>query len=165
MAKESDMSAFDGISKTLGLSPNSVPKTLSVFVLSIVTLLSSTVSFANEQTVGDITIHYNALSSSNIPAEVASQYGINRSGRTAIVNIAVQKKGKPVIANIFGHGKNLAGQLKELAFKEIKEEKAIYYIATFTFSHGEKVSFDLQVQAEKSGKLIPLSFKQELFSN
>ena len=120
---------------------------------------------ANVQKVGDITIHYNALSSRNIPAEVASQYGITRSGRTGIINIAVQKGDKPVIANIFGHGKNLAGQLKELAFKEIKEENAIYYIATFTFSNGEKLSFDLQVQAEKQGKLLPVSFKQTLYAD
>ena len=120
---------------------------------------------ANVQKVGGITIHYNALSSSNIPSEVAAQYGITRSGRTGIINIAVQKDGKPVMANIFGHGKNLAGQLKELAFKEIKEENAIYYIATFTFSNGEKLSFDLQIQAEKQGKLLPVSFKQTLYAD
>ena len=104
---------------------------------------------ANEHTVGDVTVNYNALSAALIPAEVAAQYGITRSGRTGIVNIAVSKGGKPVIANIFGHGKNLTGQLKELAFKEIKEENAVYYIATFTFRDGEKLHFDLQVQAEK----------------
>lgn len=119
---------------------------------------------ANQHTVGDVTIHYNALNSALISPEVASQYGITRSGRTAIVNISVMKNDKPVVANIFGHGKNLTGQLKELAFKEIKEEEAIYYIATLTFSNAEKLSFDLQVQAEKAGALIPLQFKQQLFT-
>ncbi len=130
------------------------------FVLAFFELKAS----ANEQKVGDITIHFNALSSANIPAEVAAQYGIVRSGRTGIVNIAVQKNGKPVIANIFGNGKNLTGQLKALAFKEIKEENAIYYIATFTFRDGEKIAFDLQVQPNREGKLLPISFKQELYS-
>ena len=147
------------------------PKLISILgksiqlCLFVLTALFSLSTSANEQTVGDITIHYNALSTSNISPEVAKQYGITRSARNALVNIAVQKNGKPVVANIFGHGKNLAGQLKELAFKEVKEENAIYYIATLTFTQGEKVSFDLQVQPEKEGKLLPLSFKQELFAN
>ncbi|MCW8880076.1 MAG: DUF4426 domain-containing protein [Kangiellaceae bacterium] len=129
-----------------------------------VAMAFSQLVIANTHTVGDITIHYNALSTSHLSAEVASQYGITRSGRTGIVNIAVQNKGKAVIANIFGHGQNLTGQLKNLAFKEIKEENAIYYIAIFTFINGEKLSFDLQVQPEKQGKLIPVQFKQELFT-
>lgn len=142
------------------LSIRNPVKLFSIFVA----LAFSQIVSANTHTVGDITIHYNALGTSHISAEVASQYGITRSGRTGIVNIAVQNKGKAVIANIFGHGQNLAGQLKKLAFKEVKEENAIYYIATFTFVHGEKLSFDLQVQPEKQGKLIPVKFKQELFS-
>ena len=119
--------------------------------------------FANQHTVGEVTVHYNAFNSAIISADVATQYGITRSGQTGIINISVIKGDKPVIANIFGHGKNLLGQLKGLAFKEIKEDKAIYYIATFTFRSNEKLSFDLQIQPEKSGILLPLQFKQTLF--
>lgn len=137
----------------------------SLLIIGTIFLLFTKLSFANQHSVGDITIHYNALSTANIPAEVASQYGITRSERTGLINISVMKKDTPVIANIFGHGKNLAGQLKELAFKEIKEDKAIYYIATFTFRNSEKLTFDLQIQAEKKGILLPLQFKQQLFAN
>ena len=119
---------------------------------------------ANQQTVGDVTIHYNVLSSAFISAEAATQYGITRSKRTGIVNISVKKNGKAVIANIFGNGKNLTAQLKKLAFKEIKEGDAIYYIATFSFRNKERLSFDLQVQPEKKGKLLSLKFKQQLYT-
>jgi len=118
---------------------------------------------ANEHTIGDITVHYNAFNSSLISPEVATQYGIKRSGQTGILNISVLKNGQAVVANIFGHGKNLASQLKQLAFKEVKEDKAIYYIATFNFRSGERLSFDLQVQPEKTGVLMPLQFKQILY--
>ncbi len=134
-----------------------------ILVLLCLSTLSLT-SHANQFSIGDVTIHYNAMNSSVIPAEVAAQYGIKRSDRIGLINISVLKNGHPVIANIFGHGKNLIGQLKELAFKEIKEDKAVYYIATFNFSNAEKLSFDLQVQAEKTGSLIPLEFSQQLFS-
>ncbi|MGX5172921.1 DUF4426 domain-containing protein [Aliikangiella sp. IMCC44653] len=118
---------------------------------------------ANEFKINDVTIYYSAVNTSLIPPSVAAQYGIKRSGRIGLVNIAVKKNDQAVIANIFGHGKNLTGQLKELAFKEIKEDKAIYYIATYTFNNAEKVTFDLQIQPEKNGRLIPLQFKQALY--
>lgn len=118
---------------------------------------------ANEQTVGDVTIHYSAFNSALISAEVAAQYGITRSAKTGVLNISVLKNNKSVFANVFGHGKNLLGQLKELGFKEIKEDQAIYYIATFNFANAEKLIFDLQIQAEKAGKLLPLKFKQTLY--
>ncbi len=136
---------------------------LKYIIFSITCFVIAPISQANVHTIGDITIHYNALSSANIPAEVAAAYKIRRSGRTGIINITVMKNNKPIMANIFGNGKNLTGQLKELAFKEIREEQAVYYIATFTFSNAEKLSFDLQVQPERKGKLIPLQFKQQLY--
>jgi hypothetical protein len=135
-----------------------------LILLAGLSLLVALPSQANEHRVGDITIHYNALSSSLIPAEVAAQYQLTRSGRIGLVNITVMKNDIPVIANIFGHGKNLTGQLKELAFKEIKEESVVYYIATFDYTSGEHLSFDLKIQAEKKGQLIPLQFKQQLYA-
>ena len=120
---------------------------------------------ANVHSMGNITVHYHAFNSASIPAEVANAYKIRRGGRTGVVNITVMKNDKPVIANIFGNGKNLAGQLKALSFKEIREGAVIYYIATFTFNHSERLTFDLQVQPEREGKLIPITFKQEMFIN
>lgn len=146
------------IQKTINIKKHVV----SIFAIFLFTLFSH-LSLANEHIIGNVTIHYNALSTSSIPAEVATQYQLTRSKRTGIVNIAVMKNNKAVIANIFGHGKNLTGQLKELAFKEIKEGDAIYYIASFSFNNAEKINFDLQVQPEKTGKLISLPFKKQLF--
>jgi len=135
-----------------------------IFSIIGIALLTLSVN-ANQHSVGDVTIHYNALSTANIPAEVASQYKITRSNRTGMVNISVMKNDKAVEANIFGNGKNLAGQLKELAFKEVREEDSVYYIATFTFTNKETIRFDLQVQPERKGKLIPLQFKQQLYAD
>jgi len=68
-----------------------------------------------------------------------------------------------VIANVFGHATNLIGQLKKLAFKEVKEDNAIYYLATFPINNAETLKFDLQIQPNKAGKLLPLSFRTQVF--
>lgn len=128
----------------------------------------SAVVVAEEHTVGDFTVHYNLLNSSFIDAKIATQYGLKRSGNIAMLNFSIIQKsdvpeGTPVIANVFGHGTSLAGQVKELAFKEIKEGKAIYYIATFPIHNAERLSFDIKVQPLKSGKLIPIAFKKQVY--
>ena len=140
---------------------------LNLFPLAILLLFSCQLA-ANEHKVGEYTVHYNLLNSSFIQPKIATQYGIRRSKNIAMLNISVIKKsdngaGAAVISNIFGHGASLAGQVKSLAFKEIKEADAIYYIATFPISDRERLSFDLQIQPEKVGKLIPLKFKKQVY--
>jgi len=140
---------------------------LNLLSLAILFVTSSLVNSA-EHTFENYTVHYSLINSSFIQPEVATQYGIKRSKNLAFLNISVLKKktddtNTPVISNIFGHGKNLIGQLKELSFKQIKEKDAIYYIATFPISNGERLAFDLKVQPEKKGKLIPIVFKEQVF--
>jgi len=137
-------------------------------VIAFFIVFSSFNLIAAEHTVDDFTIHYNLLNSSIIEPKIATQYGIKRSKNVALLNISViQKSDKPegtaVIANIFGHGTSLAGQVKELAFKEVKEGSAIYYLATLPIHNGERLTFDLQIQPSKQGKLIPLKFKQKVY--
>jgi len=140
---------------------------LNLFPLIALILFSNLVRSA-EHIFEDYTVHYNLLNSSFIQSEIATQYGIKRSKNLGLLNISVRKTeenaaGIAVVSNIFGHGSSLAGQLKELSFKEIKEADAIYYLAIFPINNGERLSFDLQVQPEKKGKLIPIKFKQQVF--
>ena len=145
----------------------------STLILTFVLVALSFYSYssrAEQHTVGEFTVHYSLINSSFLEPEVATQYGIKRITNIAMLNISVIKKsdsemGTPVISNVFGNGKSLSGQFKELAFREIKEENAIYYIATFAIGNGERLSFDLKVQPEKQGKLIPIKFKQQVYTN
>jgi len=142
-------------------------KPLQLICFAALVLFSQN-SKAEQHTVGDYTIHYSVINSSFIQAETATQYGLKRSKNIGLLNISVIKKsdtenGSAVIANIFGHASNLVGQLKGLAFKEIKEENAIYYIATFPINNAERLKFDLKIQPNKVGKLIPLVFKNQVF--
>ncbi len=139
-----------------------------VALLLLFATIGATQSSAEEHRFENYTVHYNLLNSSLIEPKIATQYGIKRSKNIALLNISViedsdQPEGKPVIANVFGHGASLAGQLKQLAFKEVKEGSAIYYLATFPINNGERLSFDLQVQPNKKGKLIPIKFKRQVY--
>ena len=130
---------------------------------------------AGEFVIDDVTVHYSLVNSSVIEPKISTLYNLKRSKNRALLNISVVKNldqknsrqgnVKGLTANIFGQAVTLVGQLKKLDFKEIKEENAVYYIATFPISNGERLSFDLQVQPNKVGKLIPIKFKQQVFTN
>ncbi len=146
-------------------------KLIQAIILLQIVMLPIKMAQANEQQVGEFTVHYNLFNSTMVTPEVATQYQLKRSKNIALLNISVVRnepnaesdKVMGVVSNVFGQGRSLAGQHKGLSFKEIKEETAIYYIAAIPIFHGERLSFDLQVQPEKKGKLIPISFKQQVF--
>ncbi len=146
-------------------------KIIQLLIISLLSLINLVT--ANEQQVGEYTVHYNLFNSSMITPEVTTQYKLKRSKNIALLNISVVRNSSGsssnsdkvvgIISNVFGQGQSLSGQHKRLAFREIREETAVYYIAAIPIFHGERLSFDIQVQPEKKGKLIPISFKQQIF--
>ncbi|AUD77853.1 DUF4426 domain-containing protein [Kangiella profundi] len=145
--------------------------TIKSLMLSLVgaALLLANTATAAEKKVGDYIIYYNAFNSSFLQPDVASTYKIPRSGLTAILNVSVHKAGEPteqpaVPANIQGKVTNSLSQFKNLAFKEIKEEKAIYYIADFQFRPEEDTSIEFTVKVPGMERPETISFKQKFFA-
>lgn len=108
-------------------------------------------------------VHYNALSSDLLPAQVAAQYKIPRSSKQGLLNIAVQKAGDepvPVAAEIRGTVANLAGQRSDVAVREIREADAIYYLAEFPVRGSDTLSFDLRITPAGSTRPYTLKFSK-----
>src|SRR5690606_38227863 len=69
----------------------------------------------------DVDVHYSAFNSSFLQPEIAAAAGLTRSGRQGVLNIAVLKAGKPVVATVSGQVRNLAGQIANLTFRQVRE--------------------------------------------
>jgi hypothetical protein len=127
-------------------------------VLAIV--LYATAALAENSTaVGGYVIHHNALTTDNLSPEVASAYDIRRSKERAMLNVSVirgqpGKPGEPVAAKVKATARNLIGQQRDIALREIREGRAIYYIGDFPVSNKEKLDFFLEVTPE--GERLPL---------
>lgn len=108
-------------------------------------------------------VHYNALSSDMLPAQVAAQYQIPRSSKQGLLNIAVQKAGDepvPVAAQIRGTVANLAGQRSDIVVREIREAEAIYYLAQFPVRGSDTLSFDLRITPAGGTRPYTLKFSK-----
>jgi hypothetical protein len=100
-----------------------------------------------KQDLGDWEVHYIALNTTFLTPQVAKSNGIVRSRYNALINISVldrqNKQAQSVV--LTGQAKNLLGVVKTLSFKQIKEGKAIYYLAVLPFSDQEQYRFTLQI--------------------
>lgn len=115
-----------------------------------------------KQSYGDLDVHYSAFNSGFLQPEVAAATGLVRSKSQGVVNVAVLKAGTASSAKVSGTVKNLLGQSTALSFKEVKEGKAIYYLAQFPFEQRETLRFTLNVTAA-DGVPHSFDFNQEFF--
>ena len=131
------------------------------------TATSATAMAENKQVLGDLDVHYIALNSTLIPADIAKNYDITRSKINALINISVldnTKDGKPAKhVGISGVAKNLLGHTKDLEFVEVVEGDAIYYLAQLRFTNEEQLTFTIDILDK--GKPHTLVFKQKLYAD
>lgn len=115
-------------------------------------------------------IHVNALTTDQLPPEVARGYNISRSKSRAMINVSVREKQTdgelPITASVTVLARNLSNQLKNIKFREIKEEGplAIYYIAELPVSNEEIIVFDLDVTPAGANKPFLLSYRQQFYT-
>lgn len=124
---------------------------------------SSSVMAEQKKQLGDWDVHYMVVSTTFLTPEIAKENDIIRSRFSSLVNISVlnsdDKKAQSVAMT--GHATNLLGTKKELAFKEVKQGDAIYYLAVLSYRNRETFRFNINIQ--QGNKTQTLKFQQELF--
>lgn len=141
---------------------------LTSFIVGI-GLLASFAS-AEEKRVGDYIIYYNVFNSSFLQPEIASLYKIPRTGTTGVINIAIHGAHEsyqfdPRKANVQGRATNNLSQYSDLGFREIKEDKAVYYIADFQFRPQENTRLSVVIRMPDSDKPIELDIDKTLYKD
>ena len=143
---------------------------LSALLIAVTTLLMAFAANGEQQkTFGPYQVHYSVLNTTFITPDVAKNYGITRGKNRALVNIAVRKSqadGSSTAkkAIITGSSSDLI-HTTELAFKEINEQDAIYYLAELRFNHQEMRVFTIKVQPDPNIAPYTLKFQKTLYVN
>lgn len=126
-------------------------------------LLASPVTLAEQyETLGPWDVHYIVLNSTFLQPDIAKAYKIQRSKYNAFINISVldsdSQKAQSVVVS--GTARNLLGNTKELKFREVQEQDAIYYLAQLAFRDLETYRFDIEVR--HGNNVENLRFQQKL---
>ena len=138
-------------------------------VASLALLLTLPASAENAQDFGDYVVHFNALTTDNLPPSVTREYGITRSKNRAMLNVTVLKKvlgttGQPVSAKVGATVSNLTGQQRDIELREIREGSAIYYIGEFGVNHEENLDFSVVALPEGHDRPLRVQFQQRFFT-
>jgi hypothetical protein len=116
-------------------------------------------------------VHYNAVRTDSLTADIAKAYGIQRAGNRVMLNVTVLRKSGdhqprvPVEAQVDVDAYNLNGQLKDLDVRRVSEGEAIYYIGEATISGTEILVFDIKVTPQGEQSPLEVKFKREFFSS
>ncbi|QIA62391.1 DUF4426 domain-containing protein [Vibrio astriarenae] len=137
------------------------------WMLLLLTALICSPSWAGQyQTFKNVEVHYSAFNSTFLAPKVARSYNLKRNGYSALLNISVLDSGslgKPATtAKLSGSARNLIGNTKKLTFREVKEGDAIYYLAEFSITNEETLTFNIDVNAGNKGT-GKLTFTQKFY--
>jgi hypothetical protein len=122
---------------------------------------------ASSVDIGDHIVHFSALSTDQLPPEVARAYNIVRSKNRAMLNVSVLQEGSntPVTADVSVQTVNLTGQLKNVTMRKIQEQEAIYYIGETPVANRETLIFDISVTPEGVDNSSDIRFKRQFYTN
>jgi len=140
-------------------------------LLSVLLMMLASIGAVAQQAedLGTHWVHYSAINTSQLSPQVAGAFGIQRSSSRALLNLAVLRKNedgldRPVRARIRVQAVNLAGQRRELELREVVEQDAVYYIASFRIHNEERITFRISVRPEDlDGPAREFSFQQQFF--
>lgn len=139
-------------------------KTLLLFALLL--LVAGSAQAERAETAGDYTVHYNAIPTTALGADIARGYGITRSGGRGLINIAVLRQragetsGSAVTAKVSAAVRSLTGQRSDIELREIRDADAIYYIGDFRIRGEELLRFEVEVTPDGGAQAIPVRFEQ-----
>jgi hypothetical protein len=120
---------------------------------------------------GSYELHYNALRTDLLTAEVAHAFNIQRSKNQVLLNVSMLHKEadhaprKPVDAEVSVDAYNLNGQLKNLDMRRVTEGEAIYYIGEVSIAGNEILVFDIKAKPANEPVPFEVKFKREFFSD
>lgn len=137
---------------------------LPSIVLAMLCLLVAPPSQAESRQFGAYEVHYSVFASSFLKPDIAAAYGIVRGQDRGILNIVVRKDNATVEADMKGTRGDLVRK-EDLAFRAIREDGAIYYIAEFSFVSAETLYFNVAVTPAGDTSVLRLEFNQPLYAD
>ncbi|MDR3389195.1 MAG: DUF4426 domain-containing protein [Rudaea sp.] len=128
---------------------------VGVFILAIVVLLVLLLlprhgqGAQTQQDFGDYIVHYSAITTNQLVADVAKTYGIERSAWRGLLNIAVQAKGgedaRMVDAEVSAEVSDLTGHRLPIRLRETSENGDVDYLGEFGLNGSGTYVFTVRI--------------------
>lgn len=127
------------------------PARLRTLLLSLTLLPALALAAPGRWHQGNLTIRYNALPASALPAQSLKQLGVSDAGHKGLLNILVTR-GKDgdetsLPADISARAMTTNGTPVPIDVREIRDANGISYLGVYRLEHTGSLRFDLDVTA------------------
>jgi hypothetical protein len=121
------------------------------------------------QDFGDYVLYVNALTTDDLAADIAREHGIVRSGNRALLTLSMHRKNQDgstqaVSGEVSSSATNLTGQLKNVLFREISEDDAIYYIGELEIADRETLTYTVNVTPAGEDDRFSVRYQKQFFT-
>lgn len=138
--------------------------------LALALLLSPLTSHSAEpyQDFGPYRVYYSVFDSTFVTPEVAKAYDLIRAKDKMLINVALVNTSATtdtygLAATVTGTSRNLMQQQDTLAFQEIREQNAIYYLSPLKVSNEEMLHFTLKVTPAGKDTPFVVTFAKKMY--
>lgn len=133
--------------------------------LSLMTLVAHA---GQLERAGKYEIHYGAVSTRFLTPDVAQAYGLQRSAGLGLVNVSVRERQddgttRAVNAGVSGSVGLLDDAPDALAFRTVRDNGAVYQLATFRLQHDAPMHFALKVRTDRNAEPERVEFIQRFY--
>jgi hypothetical protein len=113
---------------------------------------------------GDVLVRYSALTTQQLFPDVARSYGIERSPRNGLGNIAIESRsanGAMIAGTVSGKVADLAGHSRPIRFRETNEGGSVDYLGEFPIDSAGTYVFTISVMPRGHAQAYTLRFNHD----
>jgi Domain of unknown function (DUF4426) len=119
----------------------------------------------NDRDFGDYVVHVSAIPTNQLLADVARQYGVERSARRGLLNVSVERKSAQtthtVSADIVAEMRDLSGHRQAVPVRETSENGDIDYLGEFPLTGSGTYLFTLRITPPGRAQPYVVTFNQD----
>jgi hypothetical protein len=138
---------------------------IAILLLVVLLLLPRHGQGAQTQDFGDYVVHCNAITTSQLQAAIAKSYGIERSDKRGLINIAVESRrdggSHMVNAEVRAEVSDLTGHKQPIALKETSENGDVDYLGEFPLDGSGAYVFTVKVTPPGHSQPFVVRFNQD----
>ncbi|HSH57929.1 MAG TPA: DUF4426 domain-containing protein [Halomonas sp.] len=143
---------------------------LPALLAGTLALLAGTAAAQQFEQIGDVQIHYSAVSTSFLPEAVAREHQIQRSPALALLNVSVLEEREDgttrnvparVDGRVGGIGESDEG--RPLSFRTLRIGDTPSQVAVFRIDDGAPMRFDLEVFHDRNAEPAQVQFIQRFY--
>lgn len=114
--------------------------------------------------LGNYTVHYNAISASELDPEVAEQHGLPHTADRCVVTVAVVDKasGEPVKAGIMASATRPDGRMFKLDMRPVSDNGGMYYVGELPLDSATNIEVMLEVRPDPDMPPQTIRFRRDL---